>query len=1008
MNRKFRIKFILVIYLICAPLLLGGVLSGQGHVVYPSQTSPTTINPAVQPGMVLLKLRESALPQVKSSKESFQIQSPALNSRLQKLGAHKIEQFYAAGKMASDKQKSGIDRIVKVYLADFENPVDVARKLTTDPNVEYAEPVFINEICEVPTDSLYYRQFYLPQINAPDAWAEQKGNPAVIIAIVDNGVDYVHRDLKDNVWVNEAEANGLPGFDDDGNGYVDDIHGWDFGNNDALPMHISQKEGHGTIVAGLASATTENETGVAGASWNCTFMPVKCARDAVPTNILFGYEGIIYAADNGADIINVSWGTFGYSRVGQDVINYAHSKGALVICAAGNYTSAEPFYPAAYHNTIAVAAVDDVDRLTSYSNFGTWVDISAPGGELQNGLFSTLPDNQYGEGSGTSFASPLVAGMCGLIKSRFPNSSPDDISKHLLFGADSIDMLNPGRENLLGYGRLNALRALDENPDYGAYLPARLHVFSYSIADSAFGNGNNVFERGEQLSLDLQLQNFSLSNNDRTRFSITSNNPHILIENYSLGPFPFPADTTLNVLFTFKILENAVAGMDSLQFVMESVAGFSATQTFYFMVGQSPILFIDHDLSSILKNVDDISGYYTDILNANKIPYSYWDTGLIDFPDSEFLAQYPLLILAASPAETQRIDKKQRSILRKYLDSGGNLFIAGANVASYLSGHPFREPLDFLNNYLHAEYVSERETDFSLNGVPGDPIGDGMAFQLERPFSEAVFHNPDILDRTGSAIPVFSYNDGSTAGLRYSGEHKLVYFGFGLESVDFRENTIGRELSPVRAELLLRTINWLNIIEHQPRSVSDGENSSELFTVRLSNYISTFNSLKLFWRKNGAGRFTEIDMKKTQNGDFVAQLADVDSYWQIDYYFQLNHDYYTWKNPIGAPDAYYTMQRFTTQSPEQVADKFQFNLLQNYPNPFNPRTNINYQIPKRAHVELSVYNLTGQLVQTLISNEHEPGNYTIEWDGKDLASGAYFYRLASGANVEVKKLLLLK
>jgi serine protease len=261
-----------------------------------------------------------------------------------------------------------ISRILKVEIPEEINPLSIIREFSKDPSVEYAEPVYKREFFDVPDDPKYPDQNHLPQIKTPEAWDIQKGDSNVVIAIVDGGVDLNHEDLKANLWINEPEANGASGVDDDGNGYIDDIHGWDFGDDDADPSNVPGFI-HGTPCAGLACAVTNNGIGVSGVSWNCKLIPVKLSTGHVFPNIN-GHLGIIYAADNGADVISNSWGGYGYLQWEQDVINYAHGKGSIIVCAAGNDGTDLMAYPAAYQHAVSVSAVRTDDLKIDYSSFG--------------------------------------------------------------------------------------------------------------------------------------------------------------------------------------------------------------------------------------------------------------------------------------------------------------------------------------------------------------------------------------------------------------------------------------------------------------------------------------------------------------------------------------------------------------------------------------------------------------------------------------------------------------
>jgi serine protease len=340
------------IFVVLTISLLVFLLSGSGfnkseksnpliNTSYFSQKTGVT-QPKIVPRMVVVKLKSASIAQ-SLSKVNTLTGLFSLDTRLQRLGAVSIQKMFRHKPIPAHSAIPDISRFLKVQIQEHLSPVMVAQELESDPNVEYAEPVYVRWLMAVPNDPMYSQQWHLPQIRAPQAWNVQKGDSAVIIAIVDTGVDFDHVDLAANVWTNMVEAKGLPGVDDDSNGFVDDIHGWDFGDNDADPNDQPSDQyysGHGTGCAGLACATTNNGIGVAGVSWNCQFMAVKNS----PDNSIFitpesAFQGIIYAADNGADVISNSWGGSGYSKWEQEVINYAYSKGAVIVCAAGNANS---------------------------------------------------------------------------------------------------------------------------------------------------------------------------------------------------------------------------------------------------------------------------------------------------------------------------------------------------------------------------------------------------------------------------------------------------------------------------------------------------------------------------------------------------------------------------------------------------------------------------------------------------------------------------------------------
>ena len=345
---------------------------------------------------------------------------------------------------------------------------DAVRALAQRHDVfTFAEPDFISHKTSTPNDSQFNAQWNFQNtgqtggiadadVDGPEAWSLQTGNDTIVIAISDTGVDYNHSDLSPNMWSNPDEA--ANSGDDDANGYVDDVRGWNFayGNNNPL-----DDEGHGTFVAGVIGARGNNSIGIAGTCWQCKLMPLKALDNegsGYNTDIA---EGFNYARKKGAKILNASHAG-PTSATLQLAVNNLEAAGVLLLAAADNDARNEDVYvdyPACYtnRNVISVGASDNEDRIAYFSNFGAkTVDLFAPG----DSIWSTQRGNGYGLDSGTSFATPLVAGVAGLLKAQHPSWTVDQIKGALL---NSVDI----KTNLIGKcvsgGRLNAVRALTGN-----------------------------------------------------------------------------------------------------------------------------------------------------------------------------------------------------------------------------------------------------------------------------------------------------------------------------------------------------------------------------------------------------------------------------------------------------------------------------------------------------------------------------------------------------------------
>ncbi|MBN1641492.1 MAG: peptidase S8 [Anaerolineae bacterium] len=331
---------------------------------------------------------------------------------------------------------------------------DVAHAQVSSPTVAITTYVpFLAKHCSTrvdPNDPHYPSQWALQTVGAPEAWGRTRGD-GVVIAIVDSGIDLTHPDLAPVLWTNAGEMpdNGL---DDDGNGYLDDLHGWDYVEGDALP---ADEKGHGTHVAGIAAAATDNATGIAGMGWGGALMVVRVLDEEGEGDVADVADGIRYAAENGAHVINLSLGGNSIPAGTVDAaVAYAQGLGVLVVAAAGNSGWSVPFYPAAYEGVLGVGATDQQDLKAWFSNYGSYVDVAAPGVSL----ISTLPGG-YGWLSGTSMAAPMVSGLAALVWGTAPGASWAQVAEAICAGAD--DLGAPGWDSYYGWGRIDALGALD-------------------------------------------------------------------------------------------------------------------------------------------------------------------------------------------------------------------------------------------------------------------------------------------------------------------------------------------------------------------------------------------------------------------------------------------------------------------------------------------------------------------------------------------------------------------
>ena len=614
-----------------------------------------------------------------------------------------------------DPRLPDINRIYRVRYSDNISPDIVAKQFQSLNNVLYCEPRYIQYETTVPNDPYYSNQWHLPVINASEAWNITTGDTNVIIAIVDDAIDLDHEDLADNIFTNWAEYHGTDGVDDDFNGYVDDVHGWDFAENNNDPNPAIDNQTHGTHVAGCASAVTNNGVGVAAPGWKCKILPLKFSNDNSGSLSGDNAAAIIYAADMGATLTNNSYGGGGYSNYDRDAFLYAYELGTLSLTSAGNSDENEPSYPAAYSNVLSVASTASGDYKSGFSTYHLSVDISSPG----SGILSAYPNNDYASASGTSMASPVAAGVAGLIKSNFPDLTASELAIRLSATADNIYDINPEYYLLLGSGRVNANSAVTYSDNQFNTIPVRMGLANFSATDLLHGNGDSAFDPGETIDMDVSLYNYSIMGSENVNVYLTSTDSRInIIEGTILNLSVLPEDTlVLDQAFSLSINDSADVGICVFTIGIQQDGQNLNSFELSINIGKTPILIVDDD------NGGSTDKFYTTILDSMGIPYSLWDR--VNGPLSYQMVQNSPIVIWFTEWAFPSLDIDDRLVLTEYLDNGGNLYLSGQDLGWDLNENPGdSSQTAFFYNYLHADWGGDDAGVSSANGVPGNPISD--------------------------------------------------------------------------------------------------------------------------------------------------------------------------------------------------------------------------------------------------------------------------------------------
>ena len=923
------------------------------------------------PNVVVLKFKTAAHLGAQATRTSFaSLDALMLQHNIQQL----VQVLPERSQRLPSLSQVRMQDIYYAYFSGNASPAAVAAALQEDPQLEYAEPKYIHYIDATPNDPQFNQQAFFNNVQAAQAWDIVKGEQgSVVLAIVDGGTDRDHPDLIGNLWVNNDETPGN-GIDDDNNGFVDDVNGWNFANNSNDPTGLSgmpSNASHGTHTAGIACAVTNNNTGVAGMSWNAKLMGI-CISSRTTDNLLeFGVDGILYAANNGAKVISLSWGRLGGSSAfEQDVIDYATGLGALVVAAAGNNNTSAQHFPSAYRNVLAVANTTSSDTKNSSSNYGTWVDVSAPGTSIQ----STLNNGGYGAISGTSMSCPLVAGLAALVRTKNPALSGIQAGEQVRLTADNIDALNPTYAGRLGKGRINALRAVTES------VPAiRLSSFSFTETD-----GDGVIEPGETVNVSTKMINYlAATSNVSLTLSESNNFVTITTANATIANLGTLQEVTPSA-FRCTIAANAPSG-HPVEFTLNITApGYTDVDRFTFTILPTFGTVQINNIQTTVTNIGRI-GFANPDNSTDGVSFRYKNGG-------------PLLFEGAIMIGTgvSQISNAARGIV-----SGGNLrydqdfTIANGGDLRVLTPGALteQESLGSFEDKASNAPMNLRilQETFAKTAAPNDDFI-LMRYTIENQGNAALnnFHFGFLFDwDLGTAAANFT---------EYDAARKLGYaYDSGANSV---KTYVGMTLIN-GGDIHYRAIyNDQNHSSNPPWGIYDGYTDAEKWESLSGGVTIT---------KAGAA---DVSFTLASGPHAIAAKGKLELVFAIlagdnlqD--LQLNAD--------NAKKLWNDLFNTAVATPPVSGLPRAFALAQNYPNPFaraaGLHTSLSFQLPQTEFVELEVFDALGRKLRTLVAAKRPAGFFSVAWDGRDDAGravngGVYFYRMRAGNFVQTRKLVL--
>jgi subtilisin family serine protease len=915
------------------------------------------------PDKIIIKLKSSL--SISNSQSLFNIAQ--LDAALSKYSVNSITRVFE--NRISPAEKNRVD-LSKFYVVEFSapfNPFTVAEELSQNSEVEYAEPWFIYpvEACR-PNDPNRGSQWHLNKVLSDSAWCSETGDTSIVIGIVDTGIELSHSDLSGNIWHNPGESGGgkeTNGVDDDGNGKIDDWRGWDFGgadyNNpieDNNPVPTASNNGHGTHVGGIASATTNNGVGISGMAYNCRLLAIKTTSDNDTRGgggtpyVVFGFQGIVYAADMGAHVINCSWGGGGYSQFEQDVIRSVTEQGSVVVAAAGNAGNETPNYPASYDGVVSVASTTTSDGKSSFSQYGAYIDVCAPG----SNIYSTLFSNTYGNMSGTSMASPLAAGLIALTKSHFPSYSMLQAAEQVRISCDNIDGINSLYRNKLGRGRINALNAL-------TIVSPSVRFSNLVISDSAYGNNNGIPERDDTLEVYMTFTNYLTPTTSAAASFTTTDTTYIKLLDTSF---------TIGVLHTMGSISNQ---SDPFRVVVKNTMPFNRSLNFKLTIRDGSFT----DVFLIPVFVNPTYNHHT-VNNARVTLTNKGGIGFNDFPNNR-----------------QGIG---------FIYGGANQLFEGGLLIGY-------SPTKIVNVVRNPN--GTQDTDFGSNetyimrqGTIADEEGSTMFTDSAAPVTPRIGLRIKMYSYAYAASPndnyvILRYDIQNISGADISNLFAGLFFDWDI--LDYTKNKSDYDTA--------RHLGYAWDVS-APTAVYCGTSVLESPSgfrglVNNANIVLT-DAAKFDWLSGGIVKDTTTNdihyaissgPYSIPNGSTVmVAFALLGGITLADLQTSADAALAKWLEIKALVNVEEQKQEVPTT----------FRLNQNYPNPFNPTTEIRYQTSEVGNVSLKIYDVLGREVASLVNESKPAGIYTVQWNASSVPSGVYFYRVVAGAFVETKKMILMK
>jgi len=979
-------------------------------------------------GVVVVKLKSGVeIHPKKGPRGSIVTGEEALDQLGERFQVSRFERLFSmtppGGKKMKGPDLSGFCRVVFPERFSLEEVLDA---YSENPLVEDVQPVGIHEVFYVPDDPNYGQQWGLKNfkighdVHAEGAWDVTRGDTSVVIAIVDTGVYWLHPDLggsppdyaDGNIWTNAAELGGQPGVDDDGNGYTDDVRGWDWvdveqawqvweGEDGTDPDNDPRDfNGHGTHVAGIADAITDNGVGIASLGFGCRIMALRAGwsgnsngKEEGWVRMDFCAQAIYYATNMGARVINCSWSSSSSGGLEQ-AVDFAVANGVVVVDAAGNSGTSDQSdnYLSTRGDCIDVAATDQTDKKASFTNYGTWVDVCAPGFNIYSTVYLHSSDfSGYTYMSGTSMAAPFVSALAGLLFSEHPDWSSLQVMDQIESTADYIDDINPVYAGKLGRGRVNAEQALTVQATSKWKLVSTSGFESSPVVADIVPGGPLEIAVGGKDSLV-----------------------------YLLGPDGVPLPGWPVRVGAAVNSSPAAADLDG-DGDMEVVVGDDSGFLHVLDPDGTELPGWPVDLGSKIYATPAIGDLDGDG-SAEIVVGDYGKQVSALNPDGSLLPGWPVQVGSQVSSSVAMGDINGDGLYEVVVGCPNGLLYAWDRYGNAVHGFPMELGVGEVGKVIYSSAalvnadgdslpeIVVGASDKKLHIVNGN--GTYVAGWPKYFFGGPVYSSPAIADINLDLVPDIVFGTGN----------KLVAVGIDGATLSGWPKALPDQVfsSPCLVDVA-------------------GDSALEVIVGCDDGKVHGFDSSGrplLGWPKSTGDRVMSSPAVADLDGDGTAEVI-AGSNDGVLYSWEFEAGGYrssTESWPMFRHDAFrrgsYRLEYSTAVTPrrELPQEVFRGGRLDNFPNPFNPLTTVTFEVPGRksaadgasnsnrlagVRVTLEVFDVRGKLVRVLLDGNLEPGVHSVRWDGRDMrrhgvGSGIYFCRLHAGTLNLATKMILLR